>query len=96
MRPARFAGMAVFVQRTTFTAAHAAVVSRAATTVSAAVSAVTVTGTVARMAAVVPVHVAMMTATVVVVPCLRAAHRRLVGPVLHNGHRTEAYRSKQH
>lgn len=93
--PARCIGMAAFVQRTAFTAAHAAVVVRPAATVVTASSAVTVTGAVVRMAAVMAAYVAMSTPAVAVMPCLSAAHRRLVRPVLHDGHRAEAYRSKQ-
>lgn len=93
--PARCVGMAAFVQRTAFTAAHATVVVRPAATVVTASSAVTVTGAVVRMAAVMAAYVAMSTPAVAVMPCLSAAHRRLVRPVLHDGHRAEAYRSKQ-
>ena len=85
--PARCVGMAVFVQRTAFV--------RPAATVVTASSAVTVTGAVVRMAAVMAAYVAMSTPAVAVMPCLSAAHRRLVRPVLHDGHRAEAYRPKQ-
>lgn len=93
--PARCIGMAAFVERTAFTAVHAATVIRPAATVVTASSAVTVTGAVVRMAAVMAAYVAMSTPAVAVMPCLSAAHRRLVRPVLHDGHRTEAYRPKQ-
>ena len=93
--PARCIGMAAFVERTAFTAVHAATVIRPAATVVTASSAVTVTGAVVRMAAAMAAYVAMPAVTVAVMPRLRAAHGRLVGPVLHNGHGTEAYRPKQ-